>query len=421
MKEEYLHYLFRFKLLGNTFETIDGKPLEILNFGQYNTNAGPDFLNTQIKYDNKIWSGSIEFHVKSSDWYLHKHQNDEAYKNVIAHFVYQFDQEVKTGGFVLPTVELKNKINPAHYQKYIALIASEKTIPCQNSISTIDDFVFFQQKEKALVSRLVRKSKQITNDIEKLKGDIKKSFYLSLARVFGGKVNSFAFESLVTKLDLVALSKTNSETDVVTALLFGVSGLLPKNSDQLYVQNLIKEYNFQKHRLNLNEMPISEWRFSRMHPHGFPTIRLAQFSEIVKNNSSISTIINENVLIHTIHQFFNVQPHSFWNTHFRFESETKLKSATLSKDFIDLIIINAIVPFIFAQGILLDNETYKQKAIDLLLQTQHEKNTITNFWKKLGIKIDNAFDTQALIEQKNEYCSKKKCLFCTVGSYLLKS
>ena len=420
MKEEYLHYLFRFKLLGNQFKTIDGNELEILNFGIYNTNAGPDFLEGKIKLNGQIWSGPIEFHVKSSDWYLHKHQLDKRYDNVIAHFVFEHDSEIKSGLYNLPTVELKSKIDFEHYSRYSELAESQKIIPCQSQIAEVDPFILFQQKERALTNRIFRKSQIILSDIQRLNGDYEKVFYLSLARTFGGKVNANPFEKLIELVDLKKLQKWGDDMFAIPSMLFGVAGLLPNESNDDYVNELKAEFNFQKHKLNLKQMNLSEWKYSRMYAHGFPTIRLAQFSELIRKKIPISKLISGELAMKQIQTLFNVAPHEFWKTHYRFETKTKLKSTNLSKDFKWLIVINAIVPFLFAIGILNDDESLKERALNYLNEIEPEKNSVIESWSNLGIKCESAFDSQALIEQKNEFCSKKKCLFCTVGMKLLK-
>lgn len=420
MKEEYLHYLFRFKLLGSQFKTVDGNQLEILNFGIYNTNAGPDFLEGKIKLNGQIWSGPIEFHVKSSDWFLHKHQLDKRYDNVIAHFVFEHDAEVKAGQYNLPTVELKSKIDFAHFGRYQDLAESKKTIPCQSQISEVDPFLIFQQKERALTNRIFRKSQIILEDIKRLNGDHEKAFYLSLARTFGGKVNADSFEKLVELIDLKKLQKWCEDESAIASMLFGVAGLLPNESSDNYVNELKTEFNFQKHKLNLKQLNASEWKYSRMYAHGFPTIRLAQFSELIKKKIPLSQLISCELSMKKIQVLFSVTPHEFWKTHYRFETTTKIKSTNLSKDFKSLIVINTIVPFLFAIGILNDDELLKEKALNYLNEIEPEKNGVIESWANLGIESESAFDTQALIEQKNEFCSKKKCLFCTIGTKLLK-
>lgn len=421
MREDYLHYLFASKSLGNLFTTTTGLTLTVQNFGMLNPNAGPDFLNAQIEVDDHIWAGSIEFHVKSSDWFLHGHQADESYNNVIAHFVYEHDRDVEIAGVKIPTVELKNRIDLNHFNKYYAVAKSSSPIPCATNIVEVDAFIVYQQKQRVLFSRLMRKSDIILQDLERHNGDVEKAFYLALARCFGGKVNGQAFEQLIAKTELHMLHKARDYESTIPAILFGMSGLLPKRHKESYVQDLISEFEFQKHRLNLQPMTGLEFRYSKMFPSGFPTIRLAQFCEIVRNGLPVGTLISGELSFDEIRKWFEIELADFWQTHYRFENLTKKKKTTLSTDFIELIFINAIIPFLFAMGIKTDNDKLKESCFDFLQQIKAETNAIITLWNNMGVEVKTAFDSQALIEQKNEFCSKKKCLFCTVGIQLLRA
>jgi hypothetical protein len=421
MREDYLHYLFASKSLGNSFTTTTGLTLKVQDFGSLNPNSGPDFLNAQIQLGDNLWAGSIEFHVKSSDWFLHGHQSDKCYNNVIAHFVYEHDKEVEISGVKIPTVELKNKIDLKHFNKYYSVANSNSAIPCAANIREVDPFVIFQQKQRVLFSRLIRKSDIILTDLDHLNGDIEKTFFLALARCFGGKVNGLAFEQLVAKTDLHVLQKGRDYESTIPAILFGISGLLPKRHKDSYVQDLISEFEFQKHRLNLQPMSGIEFRYSKMFPSGFPTIRLAQFSELVRNGLPISALTSGELSFQEIRKWFVIELADFWQTHYRFENSTSKKATTLSQGFIELIFINAIIPFLFAMGIKTDDDKLKESCFDHLQQIKAETNGIITLWNNIGVEVTTAFDSQALIEQKNEFCSKKKCLFCTVGIQLLRA
>jgi hypothetical protein len=420
MREEYLHFAFQKKLFGNSFQTTTGENLEVKDFGELNSNAGPDFLNTRVLLDGTYLAGSIEFHVKSSDWYIHGHQHDSRYHNVVAHFVFEHDQHVEVNGSVLPTVELKKKIDQDHYLKFQKLTESIKTIPCATSIVNIDSIYITQQKERALLHRLERKSDLILSEIRRLNGDLESAFYLSLAKTFGGKVNAMSFETLIEKISVKALKKMRSDENTIPAVLFGVSGLLPESSSNDYVNALIREFSFQKVKLDLTCMDLKNFRFSRMHPAGFPTIRLAQMAELFKVDIIISEIIDGTYPIADLRKLFQIYVPDFWKTRYRFEKEVRQKSVCLSDEFIDLIFINTIIPFTFATARYNGNEHLKILAMDWLCSVHAEQNAVIAFWTKLGVESDSAFDSQALIEQKNEFCSKKKCLICTIGQQLLK-
>jgi hypothetical protein len=421
MREEYLHYLYRLKLLGNQFQTTDGRALEVLRFGFHNPNAGPDFLEAQIMLDGQVWAGPVEFHVRSSDWYAHGHQTDKQYNNVIVHFVFEHDREVYSGDYKLPVVELKHNIDQDHYKRYQNLTRSTSTIACQNQVKTLAPFVIFQQKERALTNRLLRKSAVILKHLEETKGDADLTFYHSLAAVFGGKVNAEPFSRLMAKTSLKKLWRLETDDTSIPAVLFGISGLLPVRSGNDYVNGLISEFVFQKHRLGLDSLAHETWRYSRMHPQGFPDIRIAQFAAFLSQKISSGYFLRSDLDVASIRQIFEVKLPSYWNSHYRFETPTKTKQASLSPAFVDLIFINCVVPFIFANGLRCDDEAMKERAVNMLADLAPEKNSILAKWSDLGVHAANAFDSQALIEQKNEFCSAKKCLFCRIGTNLLRA
>ncbi|MBI3134163.1 MAG: DUF2851 family protein [Bacteroidetes bacterium] len=419
MREEYLHYLFRTKRLGNSFKTTTGANLQVKKFGEQNPNAGPDFLDTQIVLDNTTWAGSIEFHVKSSDWFLHKHQVDSRYHTVIAHFVLEHDKEVQLHGHPIPTVELKDTIDWEHYQKFRKLAASEKTIPCASVLKTVTPEVIRQQLENAVLQRLFRKSDRVLADLSRLRGDREKAVYLSVARVFGGKVNADSFEMLMEKIDLRMLQKMTENELAIPAVLFGMAGLLPAESNHAYVKALIHEFKFQKHRLNLKPLNAEAFRFSRMHPPGFPTFRLAQLAEIICRGIPVGQITSGNFNVAELRDFFSIALPDFWQTHYHFEKETTPHNAGISEAFMDLVIINTFAPCLFAIGRLTNSQKLTAASAALLAQTRPEVNTVIRTWQKMGVKSQSAFDTQALVEQKTEFCAKKQCLKCHIGHAVL--
>ena len=415
MKEAFLHYLFDQRKLGKTFETISGAIIEIIEFGKLNKNAGPDFLEAKIRIDKTVWAGHIEFHLKSSDWLKHKHQNDSAYESVIAHFVYEHDADIYSGNYLLPEVELKSLISPTEIYKYENFVKSKAWIPCETQLKYISNDTWQIQKTKALEQRLDRKSSEVSDLLALNKGDQLKTLLIILGKTFGSKVNTSGFETLCTIIEVRHLAQLNYDAFKIQALFHGLSGLLPKSSDNNYVQSLRAEFEYQIKLFEFVPMPISSWKFSSLRPTGSPTIRIAQMAALL----SKPDIINQLVDFKTDkEQLFNIQLDSFWETHYNFQNETKSKSVQLSDDFVRGLIINAFIPF----QLVINNDNSSQKidrAKKLLSRFPAETNGIVKRWKTLGVSASSAFDTQALLEQKNELCNQKKCLFCNLGKQLL--
>lgn len=415
MKEEYLHYLFRTKQLGNQFITTSNLKVEILDFGIHNHNSGPDFLECKISLNNKIWAGQIEFHIKSSDWLKHKHQHDLNYNNVILHVVFEHDQEIKSGEYTLPTIELKHLIDHDHHNKYKSYLNSKNWIACQNDIKKVDEFLIYQQKEVALLKRLKRKSNFVIERINEFSGNQIKVFYILLFKAFGTKVNQIAFQQLGEKFDYKILAKLNFNKTKIQAYLFGLAGFLNDDIEDEYYLILKNEFGYIKKVFDLNEMKIAEWKFSTMRSFNLPTVRLAQLTELLVNNVTIS--INDTV--NDIREKCKIDLSVYWQNHYMFGRKGKNKNSNLTNSFIDLLFINVFIPYLFALGRIKDDEKLKLTSFNWLENLGAESNGIIAKWNKLNIKSKSAFDTQALIEQKNEYCDKNKCLKCKVGLKLL--
>jgi len=419
MKEEYLHYIFKTKQLGKDFLTTNGEVLEVTNFGYHNHSSGPDFLECQLKLSNQSWAGQIEFHVKSSDWFKHNHQTDSNYNNVIAHFVYEHDAEIESGLYKLPTIELKNHINQAHYNKYHNYITSKNWIACQNEINDIDSFVIYQQKEKALFNRLTRKCGHIVEQIENTNGDQQKVFYSLLFKGFGSKLNQKPFKVLASKFDNRIILKLNQDVFKVQAYLFGLAGFLTKDSIEhdSYFEDLKVEFQYQKQLYNLDEMNFKEWKFAAVRPYNYPTVRIAQLVHVLIKSSSFNQPKNSDDIIKSL----SIELDEYWKKHYMFGRIGKKSNPNLTQSFIDLILINVYVPFYFSIGIYEGNDDLKNLALSWLENITAEKNGIISKWKGYNIEVKSAFDSQALIELKNEYCIKNQCLNCKIGHKLLKS
>ena len=416
MQEEYLHFLFKLNFFPNTFKTVNGEIVEVLDRGFHNHNAGPDFLEGKIKFDNKTWAGHIEFHVKSSDWNKHGHQNDENYNNVVVHFVYEHDQPIFINNFEIPTVVVKPFIDEQHYQHYLTFKNSKSWIPCANQIHLVDNFHVFQQKEKALVNRLIRKSEIIIKDIQRLKGNQHHAFWLALAKVFGGKVNAHTFANFVSKIEAHHLAQLDYDQTDLEAYCFGLAGFL---NDSLigdeYFDLLKEKWRYQKKLFQLDELNVKAWKFSRMRPGNFPTIRLAQFAALIaKTQFNYNSFESENL------RDIQIDLNEYWQKHYHFSKESKTPNAGLTNSFKSLITINAYLPFLFAQGTIVSHDNLREKALESLEGIKAEQNSIIKEWKNLGLTVSTAFDSQALIEQKNEFCTKTKCLQCVIGIALLK-
>lgn len=421
MNEDFLHYVWKYKLfVTSDLKTTSDEELQILKAGLHNKNAGPDFLNAQLKIANQTWVGNVEIHIKSSDWYLHKHEIDPNYDAVVLHVVWENDMSVfMKNNTPIPTLVLKDVVNTAVLNNYRNLLLTPTSwIPCQNLISKIDDFTLSNWKERLFFERLERKSEEINTLLQKENNNFEAVLFQLLAKNFGLKINGDAFLRLAQSVDFSVIQKVCFNEDQFSALLFGQAGFLEEDIEDNYYQNLKKEYTFLKHKYKLETISKNNFSFFRMRPTNFPTIRIAQLVSLFsKHQNLFSKIINiEN--LEGFYKLFSIEMNNFWKIHYNFEKESKSSPKKLTKSFIDLLIINSIIPLKFvylkSRGALEIN-----KLIAILQLIKPEKNNIITKFSDIGITSKSSFDTQSLLELKNNYCTPKHCLQCAIGVKVL--
>ncbi|MES1198290.1 MAG: DUF2851 family protein [Chitinophagaceae bacterium] len=418
MTEKLLQFIWQFQFFNrNELTTTVSEKVQIIFPGQYNTNQGPDFSNAKIKIGSTTWAGAIELHIKTSDWKKHNHQKDKNYASVILHVVWEDD--VANDSTPIPVLELKSRVSKILLQRYEELMNSSSFIPCEKMIHSVRDITWKSWKERLLAERLLRKAKTVETYLQQNNYHWEETFWWLLARNFGMKVNTDAFEAMARSIPLTILSKQKNQIHQLEALLIGQAGLLENKFEEDYPQLLQREYNFQKSKHKLKPSPVP-LLFLRMRPGNFPTIRLAQLAMLVHDSAHLFSKIKDTNSIKDVKQWFDITANDYWHYHYRFDETSSFKKKKLGEAMIDNIIINTVCPVLFAYGSYHDENKYKDKALKWLEQTAAESNSITKGFLRLNIENKNAYDSQALIELKNEYCNKKRCLECSVGNYLLK-
>lgn len=424
LREDFLHYLWRMKLFNLIdLKTVEDIPIEIMAFGEYNTNAGPDFLNARIKVGETVWAGNVEIHVKSSEWMIHKHQYDRAYDNVILHVVYQNDQDIlRESGEKIAALELRKRIPPNLTSQYLRLIQNEDWIPCQYHFPKIESLTKSLLIDRMLMERLESRVEILKKVLEENKNNWEVSFYHRLAHNFGSKINTEPFEILARNTPLMTLAKHKDSLFQLEALIFGQAGLLSDNFEETYPNELKKEYNFLQKKYSLLPLMPSIWKFMRLRPPNFPTVRLAQFAALIHQSTHLFSKILIAKTIKDIHELFkNIDVSEYWQTHYRFDKLSKPKPKKIGKTTINIFIINTIVPFLFFYGREKGLIEYEDKALAFLEELAPESNHIIDKWKDLKYRPQNAYDTQALLQLKREYCDKKRCMECPIGHKILSS
>ena len=421
MQEDFLHYIWKHKKFRfNNLETTTGESIVVTSVGQHNFNSGPDFFNAKIKVGDQLWAGNLEIHIKSSDWFLHSHEQDKAYDNVILHVVWEDDTEVfRKDNTPIPTLQLKDVVDVTMLNNYEKLFAKQnKWINCENDFPSTDDFVLTNWLERLYLERLERKSETINTLLVASKNDWESVFFKMLTKNFGLKVNGESFFSLGQSIDFSIIRKTQSNPHVLEAFLFGQAGLLKQDIENAYYLDLKNEYKFLKQKFGLQNNQVLPLQFFRLRPSNFPTIRLSQLANLYNKHQNLFSKVIELNEVEDFYELFKVSTSDFWETHYTFQKTSKTSIKKLSKSFVDLLLINTILPIKFCyakqKGVEIDSEIIK-----IATAITSEKNNIISAFNNLKKVSKSSLDSQALIQLKTEYCDKNNCLKCAVGNQFL--
>ena len=421
MKEDFLHYLWKFKKFDLlNLRTFTGEEITIIHVGQYLELAGPDFFNAQITIGNQKWAGNVEIHIKSSDWYVHHHERDDAYESVILHVVWEHDTEIfRSDNSEIPVLELKKYVDAVTITNYQSLIAPKSWIFCEKELNKIDSFVFKNWQERLFLERLERKSQPIYDLLEETNQDWEAVLFWLIAKNFGLNTNGDIFLKIAKSIPFSIIRKENFELQNLEALIFGTSGLLASEKEDAYFKDLQFRYLYLLHKYQLEKPILEPVHFFKHRPDNFPTIRLSQLAGLYHSQQNLfSKIIGFNS-VSDIYQILAVSVSLYWQNHYQFDKESPKKKKALSKSFMDLIIINTIIPLQFAYA-KSQGKDVLEELMQLLHEVAPEKNAIIDKFNSFGIKSINAFETQSLLQLKNEYCNKSNCLKCGIGMELLK-
>jgi hypothetical protein len=421
MNERLLQFIWQFQYFNkNELKIEQGDELTVIHPGKFNTNQGPDFLDAKIAIGATIWTGQVEMHIKSSDWLKHNHSTDKNYSNVILHVVWQHDAEITyQNSSVLPTLQLSNVVPKLLLSKFRELMVKEAFVACESYLPVLDDIKWVAWKERLAVERLQRKSELVLNLLKEANNHWEETFWWMLARNFGIKTNADIFEKIAKSLSLNILAKHKNQINQLEALLLGQAGLLDGEFEDEYVKLLQREYSFLQKKYQLQQLPVKPY-FLRMRPANFPTVRLAQLSMLIYRSSHLFSKIKETNSLQVVNDSLNVTANDYWHYHYLLSEPGEYHPKQLGPQMTDNIIINTIVPVLFAYGLSHKDEAAKDKAIQWLTELSPEKNVITKKWESFEVVATNALESQALIELKNNYCNQRRCLQCSVGNAVLK-
>ncbi|WP_411032299.1 DUF2851 family protein [Spongiimicrobium sp. 3-5] len=423
MREDLLHFVWKYKKLQlEDLFTSKGETVTILDVGFHNYLAGPDFFNAKVKIHNQVWAGNVEIHLKSSDWYAHGHEKDPSYNNVILHVVWEDDIDIfRKDNSELPTLELRSYITTDVIQAYKTLFDKKDIsyINCEREIGKIDSFLLGNWLERLYFERLEQKSDLVKHLMARSKNDWEQVLFLLLLKNFGSKINGDSFLSIGKAVDFSIVRKISQNAFQLESVLMGLAGLLQPDSDaDLYHQELKKEYRYLQNKFNLTAIGVQQPDFFKLRPLNFPTIRLSQLANLYAKQPNLFSQIIEASTLDAVYDIFQIEASSYWTTHFTFGKSSGKNKKKLTKSFVDLIVINTILPLKFCYGQETGTEV-NEDIVKIISGLKKERNRVILNFEDFGVNVKSAMDSQAILQLFNAYCSKNKCLQCAIGTRLL--
>lgn len=423
MREDFLHFIWKYKkIYSEQLLTTQNELVEVVATGIHNHLAGPDFFNAQIKVNHQLWAGNVEIHSKSSDWYAHGHETDVNYDNVILHVVWEDDVAIyRKDHTQIPTLELKNYIAPKVLEAYQKLFNKTENsfINCEKQLSSVDPFLLKNWLDRVFFERLEQKSIVVAELLSTYDNDWEQVLFSLLLKNFGSKVNGDSFWSLSQNIPFSKIRKISSHLEQLEAIFFGMVGFLDADDiTDVYYRNLQTEYRYLQHKFQLKNEAVQKPHFFKLRPPNFPTIRLSQLAKLYHKHQNLFSKVLAADTLEDIYSLFNVKASDYWDTHFTFGKESKKSVKKTSKKFIDLLVINTLLPLKFYHAKSLHNAE-DITLLKLISQMTKEENNILKNYESLGVNISNAMESQAILQLYHRYCSKNNCLQCAVGNHLL--
>ena len=424
-KESFLHFIWQYQLFDKAnLQTSQLEDIQIFKQGNHNTDAGPDFLDGNISIDKVMWFGAIEIHTRTSDWHKHGHQVDKAYEQVVLHVVWENDEPLlRNDGTIMPTLALSERIDQTYIARYQALLEDKQLIACAPLVNQVSDLVILGMLDRALFTRQEQKTAAIASVFSATHDSWEETCYRMLAKNFGFKINAFPFQKLAERLPFKLLLKHHDNLMQIEALLFGLAGFLVEiDQEDVYGKLLQKEFQFLAHKYGLENQILSlhEWKYLRLRPANFPAIRIAQWAMLIYQQGNLFTLLTTFDSYNALVQQLKVYQSEYWKHHYKFNLPADKPIGRLGQSSIDNIIINTVVPLLFALSNLKNDLQFSEKAINLLEQLPAEQNAIITHWTNVGLEFKNAFQSQAAIELYTQYCAKKRCLACAIGTSIMK-
>ena len=428
--EQLIHYVWKHKLFPLTgLKTTDGQEVEVIDPGLHNHNAGPDFFNAKVKIGGTMWVGNVEIHDRASDWFLHRHDRDPNYNNVILHVAESIDVDVKTRQGNYPP-QMRLQVPAAIREHYEELLTTDEYPACYRIIPDLSRLMVHSWMSALQTERLEHKTEAITQRVKDCDGSWEAAYFVTLARNYGFGINGDAFETWAKLIPLQDIAHHRDNLLQIEAFFLGQAGLLEtasiperyqqKAQKDSYFTQLESEYKYLAHKFGLQHMDASQWRFLRLRPQNFPHIRIAQLARLYYEQRAGLSQLRDCGTVKQVRELLKTQVTTYWETHYVFGEESAKSEKRLSSSSLNLQIINTVIPILFAYGKHKNSEKYCDRAFSFLDALKAEDNHIVRMWREVGLQIGTAGDSQALIQLKKAYCDRKDCLRCRIGYEYLK-
>lgn len=420
MNEEFIAFLWKFRMAGTEMFTTEGEVVSVLYPGQQNSDGGPDFFNARVRIGSTAWAGNVEIHVKASDWLRHGHNDDPAYDNVILHVVAEADIVIsRSSGVPIPTIVLESDHSGKLFTRYRDMLENCRWIPCATPGTLLPETEFRLWSPALAVERLKSRSESIRQLWTASQYDWEETLYRLMARCFGFNLNGVAFELLAKSIPLNIIRRHAQNHLQIEAMLYGQSGLLPHSPPDEYTDHLSHEYRFLAAKYQLEPHGAEIWKYLRLRPVNFPTLRISQFAAFLNKTGGDMAALMEIPSLHHMRDLLDGEASTYWNDHYLFGKRSPARIKRLGEKAVDLLAINGYIPFIFFTGLEKDSIRHRETSLSFLEQTSGEENHVITEWSRLGLSAANALQTQALMMLKSAYCDKRRCLECRLGAWLL--
>ncbi len=422
MKEDFLHYVWKYQKFNvQKLTATNGANLVIVKVGEHNFNSGPDFFNAQVSIGDQLWAGNVEIHKQSSDWYAHQHEKNKNYDNVILHVVWEYNADIfRKDNSTIPTFELKAIVEESVLKNYRHLFSKKQQwINCENDFPKMDSILLDNWLDRLFLERLQHKSLWFEKELKSSNNHWEELLFKLLCKNFGLKVNGESFFSIAQSIDYSIIKKCSSEKLEIEAILFGQAGFFESNNRDSYFELLKDKYLYLSQKFSINNKAVNCPKYFRLRPSNFPTIRLSQLAVLLSEKQSLFSRIMEVNSLEDYYTIFKISANEYWDTHYNFGVSSTKKKKSLTKKFIDLLLINTIIPLKFIYANFLGKDV-SEEIMNLASSIPIEENSIIKKFNQLRPAYKNSLQSQGLLQLKNEYCNKYKCLQCTVGNSILK-